>query len=190
MYNFSKENVYPHKNDKIFYVISNQTTIFKIYVTKIYKIVQIINSNEFIFDFQDFIFILISGFSKKNICSKFGIKKRFRFQFERTKFKIFNRSQHIFDISYKMSNIFIKTNINLFYSYIINSKYLKHIDNKKHELNHFITNSMQIRKNKQEFIIFIYEMFQMNTKHVFLEVFQTNNKQFIYMVLAYVFFKQ
>ena len=190
MYNFSKDNAYPNKNDKIFYEISNQTSEFKIYVTKIYKLVKIINSDEFIFDFEDFIFILISGLSKMNMCSKFGIKKRLRFQFERIKFKIFKRKQHIFDISYKMCITIIKSNINLFYSYIINSKYLKHIDNKKHELNHFITNSMQIRKNKQEFIIFIYEMFQMNTKHVFLEVFQTNNKQFIYMVLAYVFFKQ
>ena len=189
MYNFSKDNAYPNKNDKIFYEISNQTSEFKIYVTKIYKLVKIINSDEFIFDFEDFIFILISGLSKMNMCSKFGIKKRLRFQFERIKFKIFKRKQHIFDISYKMCITIIKSNINLFYSYIINSKYLKHIDNKKMELNHFINNNIKPKKHKQQFIIFIHEMFQINTINMFSEVFQTNNKTFIYTVLAYIYFK-
>ena len=42
MYNFSKDNAYPNKNDKIFYEISNQTSEFKIYVTKIYKLVKLL----------------------------------------------------------------------------------------------------------------------------------------------------
>lgn len=190
MYNFSKEKCYPHKNDKIFYEISNQSTVFKIYVTKLYKIVTIKNSNEFIFDFQDFIFLIIAGFSKKNICKQFGLKKHFKFQFERTKFKIFNRNKHIFDMSYQLSNTIIKTNINLFYSYIINSKHLKHIDNKKNELNKFINNNIQIKKHQKNILIFIYKMFQLNITTIFLDFFQVSNKSFLYTILAYAFFKK
>ena len=189
MKNYSCKKCYNHKNDKVFFEISSNNTHFKIFVTKNYKIVKIIkNKIEIVFDLHDFIFILISGYFNINLCNKFGIKRKFRFEYNRNKFQIYHLNQLLFEISYLVANKILKITQHLLFSYIINLKCMMHIDDKKIQLNSFCK-TLKFTKNKKNFCLFIKDINEQQLSNIFMNFFNFESKKFILIVLSYAFIK-
>ena len=71
--NFSKNLFYTHNNDYMFYSTQINGQTVEVYVTKLYKLVKLIDTSEYILDLEDFISLMISSICKKNICRKFKL---------------------------------------------------------------------------------------------------------------------
>ena len=189
MNNFSMKKCYPHKNDKIFYELSFKSTKFKLFVTKMFKLVIADNnlSTENIFDFHTFFILLISGISHKNICAKFGIRNLFRIKFERIKFVVLKRNEILFEMSYSKCKMFIKNNLHLIYSYILNCRDLQHIDKKREEIDKYIIENFKPKKQENNFVMFL---FNLENKNNFNNCLDIKNKIIIRLLIAYSFFKK
>ena len=188
MKNFSINEYYPHKKDTTYYEISYKTTIFQLYVTKIFKIVKIKDSksNEFVFDFNIFFILLFSGICKKNLCQKFGIRN-FKIKYDRIKFTLFKKNEILFEISYKKSKTFIMQNLKLLYSYILSSKSVQHIENKRYELNQFAIEYLQREKKETNFIL---HFLSLEKKNIFKNVLDIKDKQIIKYLIVYSYLKE
>ena len=148
--NFTKDNYLNHKKDKIFFETCIDNAKLYLFITKMYKLVKIINNEIcYIFDLFEFCQILIHGYFK-NV--SFNSKLNY-------KIKLINNKRH-FTIYFKNEN---KESLNLkcikckmlmkefkqFYlSFIFNNKNLAHIENKKEEIKHIINSIKREENNK------------------------------------------
>ena len=188
MKNFSINQYYPHKKDQAYYEISYKSTLFQVYVTKIFKIVKIKDSmlNEFVFDFNKFFILLLSGICKKNLCHKFGIRN-FKIKYDRSKFTLFTKNDILFEISYSKSKTFIINNLNILYSYILNSKSVQHIENKRYEINQFAIEYLKREKKETNFIL---HFVRLEKNNIFKNILDIKDKQIIKYLIVYSYFKE
>lgn len=184
--NFSKKLFHTHKKDHIFYSTSVEGQSVEVFVTKIYKLVKIKYNIEYIFDVEDFITLLASSICKKNICKKLGLKKNFKFIFKRTNFKIFYKNNYILNCSYTKSVQMLKSLNSLFYSFILNRKHIKHIDDKKtYILNmySYLLNNFNLNCTFDKFLISV----ESNISDLFIH--EVDNKTFLLNIVTYAFIK-
>ena len=125
-------------------------------------------------------------FFKKNICNKYGLKKKFKFIFNRTNFELFYKNNIIFNCSYKKALDILKSINLLFYGLIINDTYIKHVDDKKDYLSKIsvcILNKIDYNDNFLNFLLYI----ENNISNLY--IYEITNKQFILKVGTYLFIK-
>ncbi len=184
--NFSKNLFYNHKHDHMFYSTDVDGQLIEVFVTKNYKLVKINYTIEYIFDVEDFIILLASSICKRNICKKLGLKKSFKFNFKRTNFKISYKNNCILKCAYIKAAEMLKALNPLFYSFILNKKHIKHIDDKKkfilHVYSHII-NKFNLNITFDKFLITV----ESNLSDLFSH--EVDNKSVLLNISTYAFIK-
>lgn len=184
--NFSKNLFSTHKNDYIFYSTNTNGQTVEVYVTKLYKLVKLIDESEYILDLEDFISLMISSICKKNISRKFKLKHIFNIIYKRKSFQIFYKKNIIFNSTYEKSFEILKSINPLFYSFIINQKVIKHIDDKKSFILNLSSNILDYSNLKDNFYNFLSKIDQ-NIDCFFIH--EMNSKWFILILSSYIFIK-
>ena len=184
--NFSKKLFYTHKNDNMFYSTNVEGQLIESFVTKSYKLVKINYTSEYIFDVEDFIILLSSSICKRNICKKLGLKKCFKFNFKRSNFKISYKKNQILTCSYNKAVEMLKALNPLFYSFILNKKHIKHIDDKKKfilNIYSYISNNFNLNSTFDKFITTV----ESNLSDLFSH--EVDNKTVLLNISTYSFIK-
>ena len=184
--NFSKNLFYTHNNDYMFYSTQINGQTVEVYVTKLYKLVKLIDTSEYILDLEDFISLMISSICKKNICRKFKLKHIFNIIYKRKSFQIFHKKNIIFNSTYEKSFEILKSINPLFYSFILNQKVIKHIDDKKNIISNLSSNILNNSNLKDNFYNFLSKI-DKDTDCFFIH--EMNSKWFILILSSYIFIK-
>ena len=82
--------------------------------------------------------------------------------------------------------MFIKNNLHLIYSYILNCRDLQHIDKKREEIDKYINENFKPKKQENNFVMFL---FNLENKKNFNNCLDIKNKIIIRLLIAYSFFK-
>ena len=148
--NFTKDNYLNHKKDKIFFETCIDNAKLYLFITKMYKLVKIINNEIcYIFDLFEFCQILIHGYFK-NVSFNSKLNYKIKLINKKRHFTIYykNENKQILNLKFIECKMLMKEFKQFYLSFIFNSKNLAHIENKKEEIKHIINSIKREENNK------------------------------------------